>query len=122
MDSCLLCELNLSQDNKIHETEFWRVDLPLDIKMPGLLFIRLKRHCEQLADLTVKESQDLGQLIKFASKKSQEIAKPRRVLAMSLGLKDPHLHFWIIPVREEDEENIKNIPFALRSIVSPYKL
>lgn len=121
MDSCLPCRLNLSQDNKIHETDFWRVDLHLDIKMPGLLFIRLKRHCEQLADLTVEESTDLGRLIKFASEKSQEITPSRRVLAMSLGLKDPHLHFWIIPVREEDEENVKNIPQALRVIMDPYR-
>ena len=120
MDACLLCSLN-DKKQFVEETSNWYVDIPCDFEFEGLFFIRLKRHCESLADLTDEESSEVGVLIRKYSAKSYEISKAQRVLAMSLGLSDPHIHFWILPKTDVNEEEVLHLRGAIQNIIRKYK-
>lgn len=117
---CLLCKFN-SKNQFIDETSSWFVDEPRDFEFPGLFFIRLKRHCEALSELTEEESSEVGSLIKKYSAKSYKVSKAQRVLAMSLGLTDPHIHFWILPKTQKNGQEVELIKEAMHSILRLYK-
>lgn len=118
--NCLICTYN-EKKQYIEESARWFVDVPQEFKFPGLFFIRLKRHCESLAELTVEESSEVGQLIQKYSLKSYDVAKAHRVLAMSLGLSDPHIHFWILPKTNENGNDVLQIRKAMQTILKRYK-
>ncbi len=120
MAECVLCAMNISKQF-IEEGTSWLVDEPRDFKFPGLFFIRLKRHCESLAELTVEESSEIGQLIQKYSLKSYDIAKAQRVLAMSLGLSNPHIHFWILPKTSKNGNEVLTLRTAMQTILKRYK-
>lgn len=120
MEDCVLCLFN-EKKQCIEESNYWYIDEPRDYSFPGLFFIRLKRHIEELSELTDEESEEIGGLVKKYSKKSYEVSKASRVLAMSLGLSDPHIHFWIVPKTEENEYEVLEIRNAMKKLVSRYK-
>lgn len=68
------------------------------------------------------ESSEMGGLIKKYSGKSQEDTKAQRVLALSLGLSDPHIHFWILPKTEENSDNILKLRTAMGEILAKYRI
>lgn len=119
MDNCKLCEFNKSGQN-IEQTDHWYIDQPRDFKFAGLYFIRCKRHIESLAEMSEEESSEIGCLIQKYSKRSQDEAKAQRVLAMSLGLSDPHIHFWILPKTEDNESEVLQLREVMRNIISRY--
>lgn len=120
MDDCLLCSFN-DKKQCIEETSGWYVDIPRDFTFEGLYFLRCKRHIESLAEMNKEESREIGSLIQKYSKKSQIVSKAQRVLAMSLGLSDPHIHFWILPKAAENESEVLQLREATRNIMSRYK-
>lgn len=120
MRVCVLCLFN-EKRQYIEDENGWFVDEPRDFKFPGLFFIRLKRHCESLADLTNEESSGIGHLIKKYSAKSYKISNAQRVLAMSLGLSDPHIHFWILPKTNENENDFLTLQNVMKTILKRYK-
>lgn len=117
MKDCLLCSFN-NKKQCIEETSGWYVDIPRDFEFTGLYFIRCKRHIESLGEMNGEESSEIGGLIQKYSKKSQDEAKAQRVLAMSLGLSDPHIHFWILPKTTENEAEIEQLRIAMRNILA----
>lgn len=120
MDDCLLCSLN-NKKQYIEETSGWFVDKSRDFEFEGLYFIRCKRHIESLGEMNELESSEIGLLIQKYSKKSQNEAKAQRVLAMSLGLSDPHIHFWILPKTRENENDILMLRTAMQAVLKRYK-
>lgn len=120
MQNCSLCLFN-EKKQCIEEGRGWLVDEPWDYSFQGLFFIRLKRHCESLAELTSEESEEIGGLIQKYSAKSSEVSNADRVLAMSLGLSDPHIHFWILPKTSKNTEDVLKIREAMRIILKRYK-
>ncbi len=119
-EECLICELN-EKKQFIEETEGWFVDIPRDFTFPGLYFIRCKRHIESLSEMNEKESSEVGLLIQKYAKKSQNEANAQRVLALSLGLSDPHIHFWILPKTDENSDDVLKLRSAMGEILSRYK-
>lgn len=116
----MLCSLNNIRQF-VEETEGWFVDIPRDFEFEGLYFIRCKRHIESLGELNEEESSEIGGLIQKYSQKSQDEAKAQRVLALSLGLSDPHIHFWILPKTEENSDDVLKIRSAMGEILKRYK-
>lgn len=116
----MLCKFN-QKGQHIENASFWVVDEPRDFVFPGLYFIRLKRHCEALYELTEGESNEIGGLIKKYSEKSYKVSKAIRVLCLSLGLSDPHIHFWILPKTTENEIDILTLRSAMQTILKRYK-
>lgn len=68
-----------------------------------------------------EESSQIGSLIQKYSKKSQKEARAQRVLAMSLGLADPHIHFWILPKTKENSDDVLLLKKAMGEILKKYK-
>ncbi len=120
MKHCLLCSFN-EKSQSIDETSGWFVDEARDFKFSGLFFIRLKRHCESLAELTDEESSEIGGLIKKYSAKSYEVSHAQRVLALSLGLSDPHIHFWILPKTQKNSDDVLLLKEAMGKILKRYR-
>lgn len=120
MNNCPLCILNNKQQC-IEETEGWFVDKSRDFEFEGLYFIRCKRHIESLAEMNEEESSEIGLLIQKYSQKSQDEVLAQRVLAMSLGLSDPHIHFWILPKTKENSDDVLKLRTAMGEILSKYK-
>lgn len=119
---CLICNLNTSKDFLVFEGKYWQVDTPLDIKLDGLFFIKTKRHVEQLGELTDEETNEIGGIIKSFSRESQKISNASKVIAMSLGFSEPHIHFWIIPVTDKTEKDLLKISKAVKEFADNYRL
>lgn len=120
MKRCMLCLFN-EKEQYIKNSLFWVVDEPRDFTFPGLYFIRLKRHCEALSELNTGESKEIGELIQKYSLKSYEKSRAQRVIAMSLGLSEPHIHFWILPKTSENKNDVLEIQKAMQTILKRYK-
>ena len=119
--NCLICQLNTSKKFVVEESEFWQIDNPANFDFPGLFFIKTKRHIESLDDLSPEEAREIGSFIKKYAKKSKNISHAERVLAMSLGLSEPHIHFWILPKTLENGEQVMEISKAIKKLVGRNK-
>jgi diadenosine tetraphosphate (Ap4A) HIT family hydrolase len=118
---CLVCKLNKNKNFRVLEASYWLVDRAFDIGLNGLLFLKTKRHIQNIEDLSICESKELGLVISKATKICKERSKAKRVIVMCLGLKDPHVHFWIVPVTDENLKEIKGIYKAVKILADKYR-
>lgn len=118
--TCFVCQLNAAGP-KVLKGRYWQVDTAYDIHLNGLFFIRASRHIEDLENLSTSECRELGQLLRKFAKKSKEVSGAKRVLTMCLGLKDPHIHFWVIPYTDENETYVKGISRAVKDLADHYR-
>jgi diadenosine tetraphosphate (Ap4A) HIT family hydrolase len=82
----------------IYEDEYWHVDSVIGpVFWRGFLIMKLKRHCEHLAELTPKEAETLGPIIRTACLALTEVCKPAKVYVCSFGDRIRHIHFWVLP-------------------------
>jgi diadenosine tetraphosphate (Ap4A) HIT family hydrolase len=82
----------------IYENEYWHVDSVIrPIVWRGFLIVKLKRHCEHLAELTREEAATLGPVIHTACSALKQILKPAKVYVCSFGDGVKHIHFWVLP-------------------------
>lgn len=121
ISKCLVCSLNQTKRFLVLEGEYWQIDTPVDIRLPGLFFIKTKRHVESLTQLNAGEQNELGKLIKRFAQKSKKIAHAQRVVTLCLGFKDPHVHFWIIPVTKSNKPNFEEISQAVKKLADKYR-
>jgi len=99
----------------IYEDDHWLVDHSLPpVFIPGKLVIKLKRHCEQLAELTDEEAQSLGSLIQRVALALQEVTGAEKVHVASYGEGVKHVHFLVTPRTENlPASNIRLIYWLL---------
>lgn len=119
--SCLICELNSAGKFSVFTSNAWIVDLPFDIPLKGLYFIKTKRHIEHLSELNKDESKELGVLIQKYAKISKKETKAKRIITMSLGFSDPHLHFWIVPVTKDTEKELLKIKDLMKDFADRFR-
>ena len=99
---CLSCEV-LAGNRKppggvIYEDDYWHVDSVVrPVFWRGFLIIKLKRHCEHLADLTPEEAASLGPVVRMTCRALSEVLKPAKVYVCSFGDGVKHIHFWALP-------------------------
>ncbi len=101
-DNCLACDTLVGKlqtpGGVIYENDYWLVDHALPpIFVLGKLIIKLKRHCEHLAELTPNKSQTLGSLIQRVSQVVQEVTSAEKVHIASYGEGVKHVHFLVTP-------------------------
>ena len=88
---CVSCDLvsgrRTSPGGTIYEDDYWR----------GFLIVKLKRHCEHLAELTPEEATALGQVIQMTCAALTAVLKPAKVYVCSFGDGVKHVHFWVLP-------------------------
>jgi len=117
----LICEFNNNASYVVLDSKYWRLSLSEDINVKGLFFLKTKRHVEHLSELKGYEAMELGGLLKKASIMCKEEGKAKRVIVMSLGFSEPHVHFWIIPVTDKTESDLLQIKNAVRRFADKYR-
>jgi diadenosine tetraphosphate (Ap4A) HIT family hydrolase len=82
----------------IYEDACWHVDSVVGpVYWRGFLIVKLKRHCEQLAELTPQEAAALGPVIQRTCAALTAVLQPAKVYACSFGDGIKHVHFWVLP-------------------------
>jgi diadenosine tetraphosphate (Ap4A) HIT family hydrolase len=99
---CLSCDvvsgIRTEPGGVIYEDDHWHVgSIMPPVVWQGFLIVKLKRHCEQLAELTPEEAASLGLVITAACAAVREVLKPAKVYVCSFGDGVKHIHFWILP-------------------------
>jgi len=64
---------------------------------PGELIVKLRRHCESVADLTDAEAAALGPLLRAGVAAVERVVGPERVYVACFGERVRHLHFFLLP-------------------------
>ena len=99
---CVSCDLiaikRASLGGLIYEDDYWHVDSVLGpVYWEGFLIVKLKRHCEHLADLIPEEAAALGPVIQMTCAALTEVLQPAKVYVCSFGDGVKHIHFWVLP-------------------------
>jgi diadenosine tetraphosphate (Ap4A) HIT family hydrolase len=82
----------------IHDDGLWLVSHHPGLWTdPGELIVKLKRHAESLADLTLAEATTLGPVLRAAVAAVERVVRPERVYVASYGERVRHLHFFLLP-------------------------
>ena len=64
---------------------------------PGELIIKVRRHCETLADLTPAEAAALGPLLRAGVAAVERLTRPERTYVASYNESVRHVHFFLLP-------------------------
>ena len=100
--SCLVCKTLVdgrgTLGGVIYEDDYWLIDHALPpVFVLGKLIIKLKRHCENLGELTTDEAHVLGTLIRRVTQAVQMATGAEKVHVASYGEGVPHVHFLVTP-------------------------
>jgi diadenosine tetraphosphate (Ap4A) HIT family hydrolase len=99
---CMSCDILAGKlttpGGVIYENEHWHVDSVVGpVYWRGFLIIKLKRHCENLAELTPQEADTLGPVVQATCSALAEVLRPAKVYLCSFGDGIKHVHFWVLP-------------------------
>ena len=104
MEDCLACRLTSGElylpGGRIYETEHWVVEHCIGPLPVGSLIVKPFRHCLHVWDLSAEEAEELGPLLKRATRAIREIVQPDQVYVClwSHGDWSPgHIHFVLQP-------------------------
>ena len=102
VDGCMACDVLAGRlkapGGVIYEDEYWMVDHCVSpIMLRGFLIIKLKRHCEHLAELTLEEAAAFGPIVRNTCLALSRVLKPAKVYVCSFGEAVKHTHFYVIP-------------------------
>jgi diadenosine tetraphosphate (Ap4A) HIT family hydrolase len=108
MDGCICCD-SLSGKIEIpggiiYSTQYWVIDHCIGPFGVGSLIVKPKRHCVHYWELTGKEANEVGRLLKLASKTIETILMPDQVyicLWSHMNWIPCHIHFLLQPVWNE---------------------
>lgn len=82
----------------IHDDGMWFVSHHTGVFTdPGELIVKLRRHCESLAELTPAEAQALGSVLRAAVAALDRVVVAERIYAMSFNERLRHVHFLLLP-------------------------
>ena len=102
ISGCLSCDIvagkQVEPGGVIYENTYWHVGSAVGSAVwRGFLVIKLKRHCEHLAELTPAEAADLGPVMRTTCLALTEVLRPAKVYLCSFGDGVKHVHFWALP-------------------------
>ncbi len=102
IDKCLACSTLTGKlqapGGVIYQDNYWVVEHSLSpVLLRGYLIIKLKRHCEHLAELTPEEASALGSIIQSTCLALSKVIKPDKIHVCSWGEEVKHIHFHVIP-------------------------
>lgn len=112
IDQCLACSTIAGKlqapGGVIYQDNYWVVEHSLSpVLVRGYLIIKLKRHCEHLAELTPEESRACG-IIQSTCLALSKVIKPDKIHVCSWGEEVKHIHFHVIPrTRDMPVGNLK---------------
>ena len=99
---CLSCDILAGKvsvpGGAIYEDDYWVVESVIrPVFWRGFLIVKLKRHCEHLAELTPEEAAALGPILQSTCAALTEVLAPAKVYVCSFGDGVKHIHFWVLP-------------------------
>jgi diadenosine tetraphosphate (Ap4A) HIT family hydrolase len=99
---CLGCDLlagrRSAPGGTIWEDEYWHLESVVSpVLWRGFLILKLKRHCEHVAELAPAEAAALGPAVRAACRALAEVLAPAKVYVASFGDGVQHIHFWLLP-------------------------
>ncbi len=99
---CLACDIlagrQESPGGAIYENDYWAVEHSVSpVLLAGFLIVKPKRHCEQIADLTLDEMEAFGQVLHDTTNALTRVLRPEKVYVCSFGEMGKHIHFYVIP-------------------------
>ena len=102
VDGCMACDVLRGKlkapGGTIYEDSYWVVDHSVSpILLPGFLIVKLKRHCENLSELTGDEMAALAVTLKLTCTALEKVLRPARTYVCSFGESVKHVHFYVIP-------------------------
>jgi diadenosine tetraphosphate (Ap4A) HIT family hydrolase len=106
----------IEQGGLIYENDCWQVGSWFwhpPVVWPGALSIKLKRHCEHLAELTLEEAKTLGPFTRTVCQVLTDVLKPANVYVFSFGDGGKHIHFWVLPQLPGIRPGIRSAIFNL---------
>ena len=121
MIDCLGCRLNKTKECTIFSGEFWMLDVAYNIGCDGLLFLRSKRHVENISNLDKKESEEMGILLREGVEISKQISGSDKIVVFQLGFDVDHLHFWIFPVKKENKKLFGELRESVTDLANFYR-
>ncbi len=116
---CVSCDIvagkRVEPGGVIYENDHWHVGTmdSLPVVWRGFLCIKLKRHCEHLAELSPEEALALGPLIQATCLALTEVLKPAKVYVCSFGEGVKHVHWWVLPRPAEMRAGMHAVIFNL---------
>jgi len=99
---CLSCDIvagnRIEPGGVLYEDDHWHIGSAVGPAVwPGFLVIKLKRHCEHVAELTPEEAAALGPVVRDTCLAVREVIHPAKVYVCSFGDGVKHVHFWVLP-------------------------
>lgn len=118
VSKCLSCDIvtgkQLEPGGVIYENAYWHVGSAVGpLVWRGFLVIKLKRHCEHLAELTPEEAAVLGPVIRTTCLALTEVLRTAKVYVCSFGDGVKHVHFWALPRPPEMHPGMHPVMFNL---------
>ena len=115
---CLSCDIvtgkQVEPGGVIYENTYWHVGSAVGPAVwRGFLIIKLKRHCEHLAELTPDEAAVLGPVMRTTCLALTEVLGPAKVYVCSFGDGVKHVHFWALPRPAEMRPGMHPVMFNL---------
>jgi diadenosine tetraphosphate (Ap4A) HIT family hydrolase len=115
---CLSCDIvtgkQVEPGGVIYENTYWHVGSAVGPAVwRGFLVIKLKRHCEHLAELTPAEAAVLGPVIRTTCLALTEVLRTAKVYVCSFGEGVKHVHFWALPRPSEMRPGMHAVLFNL---------
>ena len=101
-NQCLACDVLTGRieapGGVIYKDDHWVVDHSVSpVLLRGFLIIKPKRHCEQIAELTIEEMESLGPIISRTANALTRALHPEKIYVSSFGEFVRHIHFYVIP-------------------------
>lgn len=103
MNECSFCEC--PKDIIVFQTELSSSSIFLKSIKPGHLVVFPKRHVVKIIELNSEEIKDLFLLIQRLATTLNNKLSEEKLYILSIGDKDPHFHFHLIP-RLKDETKL----------------
>jgi len=100
---CTSCDIiagkRVEPGGVIYENEYWHIGNAVGRPTiwRGFLIIKLKRHCEHLAELTPEEAATLGPVVRATCLALTQVLRPAKVYVCSFGDGVKHIHLWALP-------------------------
>ena len=118
VSGCLSCDIvtgkQVEPGGVIYEDPYWHVGGAVAPAVwPGFLVIKLKRHCEHLADLSPEEAADLGPVMRTTCLALTEVLRTAKIYVCSFGDGVKHVHFWALPRPPEMRPGMHQVIFNL---------
>ena len=115
---CLSCDIvtgkQVEPGGVIYENTYWHVGSAVGPAVwRGFLVIKLKRHCEHLAELTPEEAAVLGPVLRTTCLALTEVLRTAKVYVYSFGDGVKHVHFWALPRPPEMRPGMHQVLFNL---------